>query len=79
MAARYGFLDYGRKLANAVVFARLSHVESRIVDRALRGLEYAQHGRDNVANVHDRAPGRTVTLDMNTASGVSRRNKIVQH
>ncbi len=57
VAARYGILDYSRKLANAIVLDRLSHVESCVVDCALWSLQRAHHGGKNVANVHDRTQG----------------------
>ncbi len=70
--------DVGQ-LADAVVFGGLADVKGLVVNRFARRFQHCDHGGNDVADVHDRPPGRAVTLDVHAASGIGRRHQVIQH
>src|SRR5690348_7984370 len=52
-AAGNGFLDDVGEFADAVVFLGAAHVEGLIVNGVLGSVQDANHGLDDVADVHD--------------------------
>src|SRR5271156_2157982 len=67
------------KFADAVVFLRAADVEDLVVDHFPISFEHTEHRGGNVANVDDRAPGRAVTLNIDSAGGISAYHEVVQH
>src|SRR4029077_1643585 len=67
------------KLADLVIFFCVSDVEGLIADNILGCIKHCQRGPDDVADVHNRTPRRTVALDINTSSCVRGSYEVVKH
>src|SRR5215475_1481163 len=78
-APGYNFRNDLGELADAIVLFRLSNVKRLIVYGVLGRFEHANHGRDDVANVHDGTPGCAVALDVDAAGSHGRGDEIVQY
>src|SRR5579862_8079408 len=59
-AAGDDFRNDVRQFADAVVFLGLADVEDRVVNHIPGSIKNAQHRADDIANVHDGAPGGAV-------------------
>src|SRR4029077_6951843 len=67
------------KFADRVIIFCVSDVEGLVVDNILGCIKHRPRSPDDVADVHNRTPRRTVALDINTSSCVRGSYEIVKH